>query len=100
MPVIGDRLDVTVDVRVEVLAALALIDSARNDVKQMWNDARGNEQLPLGVVVDSPWIAESMRDDLEHVFCRVIPPHATIDVDAITRQRVLRERLVTIVESS
>src|SRR5262245_621453 len=99
MPVIRDRLNVAVDVGIEVLASLALIDAAGNDVKQMWNEAVGDEELPLGVVVDSPRIAEPVRDDLEHILRRVVPPHAAIDLDAITRQHVLRKRLVAVVEA-
>src|SRR5688500_9681863 len=36
--VIGDRLDVIVRVRIEMLPGLTLISSALNDVIQVWND--------------------------------------------------------------
>ena len=84
---VGDRLDVAVDVRVEVLAALAVVDAAGNHVPEVRDDARADEQLALGVVVDAPRIAEAVRDDLEDVLGRVIPPHAAVDVDAVARQQ-------------
>ena len=67
MPMIGDGLDVAVDVWIEVLSALAHVDAAGNHVEEMWNDAGADQQLALRVVVDPPGIAETVGDDLEDV---------------------------------
>ena len=87
MAMIGDGLDVAVDVRIEVLAALAMVDAAGDHVPQVRDHARADEQLSLGVVVDAPRIAEAVRDDLEHVLRRVIAPDAAVDVDAVRLQQ-------------
>jgi HTH-type transcriptional regulator / antitoxin HipB len=63
--VIGDRLQVAVHVRVEVLPALAVIDASRYDVPEVGNHAGADEELPFGVVIDAPRIAEPVRHDLE-----------------------------------
>ena len=91
VPVIGDRLDVAVDVRIEVLAALALVDAAGDDVPEVRDHAGADEELALGVVVDAPRVAEAVRDDLEHVLRRVIPPDAAVDLDAVALRGGPRE---------
>ena len=80
MAMIGDGLDVVVDVRVEVLAALPVVDAAGDHVPQMRDHAGADQQLSLGVVVDAPRIAEAVRHHLEHVVGRMIPPDAAVDV--------------------
>ena len=96
--VIGDRLDVAVDVRIEMLAALAMVDAAGDDVPEVRDHARADEELPLGVVVDAPRVAEAVGDDLEHVLRRVVPPDAAVDLDPFACQDVLGERLFVFVE--
>src|SRR5262245_34411164 len=100
MTMIGNRLNVAVDVWIEVLSALTLIDAAGDHVKQMWNDARRDEQLSFGIVIDAPRVTESMGDHLEHVFSRVIAPDTTVDLDAVLRQKFLREWIVAVIEAS
>ena len=94
MAMVGDGLNVAVDVRVEVLAALAMVDPARHHVEQVRDDARADEQLSLRVVVDAPRIAEAVGDDLEDVFRRVIPPDAAVDLDPVALQQIVGERLL------
>ena len=94
MTMIGDRLNVAVDVRIEVLATLSLINAARDDVPQVGDDARADQQLALGVVVDAPRVAEAVRDDLEPILRRVIAPDAAVDLDAVALQEVLGKRLI------
>ena len=67
---VGDGLDVAVDVGVEVLASLALIDAAGDDVPEMRDDAGAHDELTLGVVVDAPGIAEAVGHDLEPILGR------------------------------
>src|SRR5262245_8508287 len=100
MTMIRDRLNVAVNIRVEVLASLALIDPAGNDMKEVRSDAGGDEELPFGVVVDSPRIAESVRDDFEDVLRRVVAPHTAIDLDTLAGQHLLGKRLIAIVDTA
>src|SRR3954468_17918406 len=100
MTVIGNGLNVAVDVRIEVLPSLSLVNAARDHMKQMRNHAGGDEQLSLRIVINAPRIAEAMRDDLEYLLCRVVAPHAAIDLDAVARDQIVRERLAAIDQAS
>src|SRR5262245_28804541 len=99
MAVIGDGLDVAVNVRVEVLPALPHVDAAGNHVEEVWNDAGADEQLAFGVVVDPPRIAETVSDDLEDVAGRVIAPHPAVDLDPVAGHHV-RKRLLRLVDAA
>ncbi len=96
---IGDRLDVGVDVRVEVLPALPVIDAARDHVPEVRDHAGADQQLPLGVVVDAPGIAEAVRHDLEDVLRRMVAPDAAIEVHTLALEQVLRKRLLVAVDA-
>ena len=52
--VVGDRLDVVVGVRVEVLARLALVAAALDDVEAVRDDAGLDERLAVVVEVERP----------------------------------------------
>ena len=80
---VGDGLNVAVDVRVEVPAALTLVDAAGNDVPEMRDHAGAHDQLTLGVVVDAPRVAEAVRHDLEAILGRMVAPDAAVDVDPL-----------------
>ena len=56
MRVVADRLDVVVDVRIHVWAALLVIDAALNDVEQVRDHAAGGESLAVVVEVESPGV--------------------------------------------
>ena len=77
--VIRDRANVAVDVRVEMTTGLPMVCAAGDDVPQVRDHAGADEQLPLGVVVDAPRVAEAVRDNLKHVLGRVITPNAAVD---------------------
>ena len=101
MAVIGDRTNVAVDIRIEVPAALAMVDAARNHVPEMGNHAGADKELAFSVVIDSPRITESMRHDLETLFRRVIAPNTTVDIYRLVGEfDVVRERFLVFVESS
>src|SRR4026209_1338632 len=80
VPVVGDRLNVAVDIRVEVLSALAVVDPPGNHVPQVRDDARADHQLALAVVVDAPGGAEAVRARVESILRRVIAPDAAVDL--------------------
>src|SRR5918999_771682 len=100
MTMIGDGLDVVVNVRIEVLSTLPVIDAAGDDMPKVRDHAGADQELPFRVVIDAPRVAEAVRNDLEHVLRGMVSPHAAVDVDARTRKNVLRERLLMFVETS
>ena len=81
--VVGDGLDVVVNVGVDVLAALPVIDAAGNHMPQMRDHAGGDEELAVIVEIEAPGIAEAMRDDLEAILRWVVAQDATVDVLAV-----------------
>ena len=104
MGVVGDRADVGVDVRAQVTAALAVIDAAGDDMPEVRNHARRDEQLALGVVIDAPGVAEPVSHDLETVLHGVVSPHAAIDlhggVGILVLLWLLWEGLVVLVDAA
>ena len=66
----------------------------------MRDHARADQELPLGVVVDAPWIAEAVGDHLEDILRRMITPHATVDLDAVAGEEVGGEWILVLVETS
>src|SRR4026208_1713345 len=115
MSMIGNRLDVAVDVWVEMLPALAVINAAGDHVEEMRDHARGDEQLSFRVVINAPWITESVRDNLddglsrgvtpptpdtlEAVLRRVITPPTAVDLDRVTGEHLLGKRIVAVIET-
>src|SRR5262245_35257819 len=97
---IGNRLDISVDVGIEVLAALTLVDAARHNMPEVRDDACAHHELSFGVVVDAPRIAEPVRDDFKAIFCRMVAPDAAVDLDALTAQEVVGECLTRLVKTS
>jgi hypothetical protein len=85
--VVGDGLDVLVGVRVEVLPGLPLIPPARHDVVEMRDDAGGDEELAMLVVIEPPGIAGAMREDLKLMPHGMVTPHAGIDGLALVIRR-------------
>ena len=93
MAMIHDGLDVAVDVRIEMLPALAMINAALDDMEYMRNHAGRNEKLALGVVIDAPGIAEAVRHHLETILRGVVSPYAPVYVDALSFQNIFGEGL-------
>ena len=96
---IGDGSDVAVDIGIEVPASLAVVDPARYHVPEVRNNAGGDKELPLGIVVDTPGIAKAVGDDLEAVLEGMIAPDSTVDVDRLTIELdIAREGLLVPVD--
>ena len=80
MTVFRDRTDITVGVRIKMTASLAVIQAAGDDMPQVRDHACCNEKLPLGVVVDTPRIAKTVRNNFKHFLSWVIAPDTTINL--------------------
>src|SRR3954452_9852234 len=65
MPMVGNRLNVGVRIRIEMLAGLALVSGALNDVKQVRNDAGRAKRLAMFIEVDAPRIACPFGENFE-----------------------------------
>jgi hypothetical protein len=88
--VIGDRLHVVVDVRIEMFSGLALVLRALDHVKEMLDDADGRKGVAVIVEVEPPRIAGAFREHFEHVLRRVKTPDPGVEALAL---RVWRARL-------
>ena len=85
--VVGDGLDVVIGVGIEVLTGLPLIPPAGDDVIQMRDDAGGDEELAMLIVIEPPRVAGALGEDFKRVPHRVIAPHAGIDGNALGIRR-------------
>ena len=95
--VLRNGANVAVQIRVEMLPTLAMVNAPRDDVPHVRDDAGTDEQLPLGVVINAPGIAEAVGDNFKFVLSRMIAPYSTIDVNSLTIEDVLRKRVVVLV---
>ena len=68
-----------------MLARLAFVAAALNDVIQVRNHAGRDKCLPMVVEIDAPRIARPLGEDLERMLRGVIAPDAGVD-----RARVCR----------
>src|SRR5436190_17872967 len=59
MHMVSYRLNIVIDVGVEMRSRLALVARSLNHVEQVRNDARLDEALTVLVEINSPWIARS-----------------------------------------
>ena len=78
MEVIGTGRHQVVDERREVVAVHALEVRAGDHAEQVRDHAVGDERLAEVVEVESPRVGRAVRDDLEDLAGRVIPPDAAI----------------------
>src|SRR5207245_9361251 len=81
--VIGNGLEVVINVGIEMRTGLPLVARALNDVEQVWNDAGLDEALALFVEVNAPGIAGAFGEDLEAVLGGMIAPNAGVDARAL-----------------
>ena len=81
--VVGDRLDVVVGERIEMLAGLALIAGGGQDVVEVRDHAGRVEELAARVVIETPRVARPFGEDLEDMAGRVIAPDAGVDLHAL-----------------
>ena len=77
--VITNRLDVVVNVRIDVRAALLVINAALHNVEQMRDHAARRESLTVIVKVKAPRVGESTSKHFVRFSNRVVTPDASID---------------------
>ena len=100
MAMIGNCADITVDIWVEMAAALPMVNTTRNHMPQMRNHACRDEQLPLRIIIESPGVAEAVSHNLEAILRRMISPNTAIDVSCLSIELdVVRKRIAMCVES-
>ena len=87
VPVRGNRFDVVVGVRVEVLPRLALVAATLHDVPEVRNHAGFDEEIAVRIVVQPPRVRGALREDFKRMPRRMISPDARVDRRAL---RVLR----------
>ena len=83
MGVIANRLNVIVNMWVEMRPALLVVNSPLNHVKQMRNDATGSETLALIIEIKTPRIGQTASKYFKRPTRRVVTPNATIDELAV-----------------
>ena len=83
MGVVPNRLDVVVDVRVDMRTTLFVVDASLHNVKQVRDHTARRKTLASIVEVESPGIRKTSCKDLKCPACRMISPDSTIDELAI-----------------
>src|SRR5690349_9039730 len=77
---ISNSFDVRISIGIKMLSALAVVNSSRNYIPQVRDNASSDKYLSFGIIVNSPGIAEAVCDHFKFVFGRVVAPYATINV--------------------
>ena len=75
----GDRLDVLVNMRVEMRSGLARVVSALDGMPHVGDDAGGEKGLAVVVPIEPPLVAHALAPALEGFSNRVIAPDAGVD---------------------
>ena len=79
VPVLGDRRDVDVRVRVEMLPRLPFVPPALDDVPEVRDHAGFDEEVAVLVVVEAPRVRSAVGEDFEDVLRRMVSPDAGVD---------------------
>src|SRR5882672_6403074 len=82
MDVIGEGLDVVVNVRIEMRASLSFKAAALNHVKEMRDDTGFDDALAVFVEVDAPRIAGAFGEQFERVLGWMITPDTGVQAGA------------------
>ena len=79
MGMIGDRLDVIIQVGIEMLSSLPLVACSLDHVKQVGNDAGSNKSLAVLIEIDSPGVTAAPRKDVELMPRGMLTPDGRIE---------------------
>ena len=77
--VLGNGLDVIINMGVKMLASLSMKASALHYVPKVWNYAGGNEKLSSIIEVYSPWVTSAPAKDFEFFLGGMIAPYPGVD---------------------
>src|SRR5262249_236767 len=91
--VVGNRLDVVVDVWSEMLAGLPLVSGTLDDLVKMLNHAGRDERVAVVIEGKAPRIAGPLSKHFKHVGHGMKSPDTSIQFDAF---RVGRTRLADV----
>jgi len=80
-----------------MLPTLAMVNTTGYDVPHVRDDAGADEQLPLGVIINAPGIAEAVGYYFKFVLSRMVAPYSTIDVNSLRIEDVFRKSVVVLV---
>ena len=81
--VIGNRLNIVVGERIEMLAGLTLITGAGQNVVKVRNHAGRIEEFAAGIEIQPPRIARAFGEHLEDLASRVEAPNTRINFHAL-----------------
>ena len=98
MTMVDDGANIAVYVRIEMLPALAMINAALDDMKCMRNYTGRDKHLALGVIIDTPGVAEAVSNHLKTILYRMIPPYPPVYVDALSFENVFRKGIAMFVD--
>src|SRR5688572_16792679 len=100
MTMISDGFYIVVYIGIEMLSALPLVNTTGYHMPEMRNNTGADEQLPFGIIIDTPGIAEAMRHHFKPVFYRVIAPYAAIYIHPVAFQYVFRKSFAGFIYAS
>ena len=81
--VVADGLDGVVSVGIEVGSGLFVINSALDDVEEVWDDTAGGETVTEIVKVEAPGVGEAAGEDFEFLGFGVEAPDAGVEIKAL-----------------
>src|SRR5687768_7803461 len=98
--VVGDGTDIAIHIGIVVLTSLAMVNASWNDVPQMRDHAGAHDELTLRVVINTPGVAEPVSNHLESVFGGMVTPDASVDVNSLPLQYVVRKGILVLINPS
>ena len=76
--------NITVNIRIKMLAALAMKYPALYYMKKMGDNAGTNKKLTLLIIIDPPGVTKSMGHHFKSSLCWVVAPDPTINIYSIS----------------
>ena len=71
---------------------------ALDDMEHMRNHTGRNEKFALGVIIDTPRVAEAVRDHLKTMLLRVIPPYPAVYANALSLKNIFGKGIAMFVD--
>ena len=77
--VLGNGLDVIINMGIKMLSSLSMKAPALHNVPKVWNYAGGNESLSSIIKVYPPWVTSTPAKHFEFFLGGMVAPHASVD---------------------